>query len=598
MPGTIRVLPQEVVALIAAGEVVQRPDACVKELVENSLDAGATAVTIALEGGGLDSIRVTDNGAGIQPEDLRLAFEPHATSKLGRAEELRGVKTLGFRGEALASIARVSRVTLTSRPRGSAFGMKAVNEGGQMLSIDQASGAEGTQVTVRDLFYNAPVRRDFLTKPQRETAQCAELVAQLILSRPDVAFRLTADGKQLYASPGDGSLEGALLSVYGVETVKALKKVDGGGQGLLVTGYVGVGEQARASRAHQHFFLNGRAVRGAALSRAVEEACRHRVMIGRFPLCALSLSLPYEAVDVNVHPNKWEVRFAREAEVMRTLAGAIGEALEGAPLDSPPPLFVPETAPGLPPAAVTRAEPLPPLLAAPAPRALKARDIALEEALPPPLPAPATAKEAEPEQLHAPQVPRAGEKAEVIGNAFNTYIIAQQGDRLLLVDQHALHERLLFDRMMAKGQDDLPSQMLLAPELLELDYPSYQAFLAYREDLARAGFAAEEFGPRTVRLMSLPMELGQTAARRSFMDALDELRAQGSMSGRSRRERIIMAACKHAVKGGEPLPEGTLQGLVDRMLKEGVTPSCPHGRPLIVQVTRAELERRFRRIQG
>ncbi|NLE19465.1 MAG: DNA mismatch repair endonuclease MutL [Clostridiales bacterium] len=597
MPGTIRVLPQEVVALIAAGEVVQRPDACVKELVENSLDAGATVVTVALEGGGLDSIRVTDNGAGIQPEDLRLAFEPHATSKLGRAEELRGVRTLGFRGEALASIARVSRVTLTSRPRGSAFGMKAVNEGGQMVSIDQASGAEGTQVTVRDLFYNAPVRRDFMKKPQRETAQCAELVAQLILSRPDVAFRLTADGKQLYASPGDGSLEGALLSVYGVETVKALKKVDGGGQGLLVTGYVGVGEQSRASRAHQHFFLNGRAVRGPALSRAVEEACRHRVMIGRYPLCALSLTLPFEAVDVNVHPNKWEVRFAREPEIMQALGLAVGEALEGAPLDSPPPLFPPEPAPGFIPAVVTRAEPPPPLpKEPPAPRALKARDAALEAAPPPPPPPPVKAPE--PEQLHAPQVPRAGEKAEVIGNAFNTYIIAQQGDRLLLVDQHALHERLLFDRMMARGQEDLPSQMLLAPELLELDYPSHQAFLANREDLAKAGFEAEEFGPRAVRLLSLPMELGQTAARRSFQDALDELRAQGGMSGHSRRERIVLAACKHAVKGGEALPEGTLQGLVDQMLREGVTPSCPHGRPIIVQVTRAELERRFRRIQG
>ena len=222
MSGLIRVLPPEVVELIAAGEVVERPASCIKELVENSLDAGATAVTVAIEGGGLDLIRVTDNGAGIAPEDLRLVFLPHATSKLGRAEDLHSVATLGFRGEALPSIARVSRVTLISRQKGSLSGMKATNEGGQMKGIVEAASAEGTQVTVRDLFYNAPVRRDYMKKPQREAALCAELIQLLILSRPDVTFRLTSDGKQLYASPGDGSLDSAVLAVYGLSTLKAL----------------------------------------------------------------------------------------------------------------------------------------------------------------------------------------------------------------------------------------------------------------------------------------------------------------------------------------------------------------------------------------
>ena len=214
----IKVLPPDVVELIAAGEVVERPASCIKELVENSLDAGATAISVAIEGGGLDVIRVTDNGGGMAGEDLRLAFLPHATSKLHRAQDLHLVATLGFRGEALASIARVSKITLHTRQKGAQRGMKAVNEGGQMLSIQEAAGAEGTSIVVKDLFFNAPVRRDFMKKPQREAALCAELMQQLILSRPDVAFRFSSDGKQLYSAPGDRTLDGAVLAVYARET--------------------------------------------------------------------------------------------------------------------------------------------------------------------------------------------------------------------------------------------------------------------------------------------------------------------------------------------------------------------------------------------
>lgn len=615
MSGLIRVLPPEVVELIAAGEVVERPASCIKELVENSLDAGATAVSVAIEGGGLDLIRVTDNGAGIAPEDLRLVFLPHATSKLGRAEDLHSVATLGFRGEALPSIARVSRVTLISRQKGSLSGMKATNEGGEMKGIVEAASAEGTQVTVRDLFYNAPVRRDYMKKPQREAALCAELIQLMILSRPDVAFRLTSDGKQLYASPGDGSLDSAVLAVYGLSTLKALVKVEGAGAGMLVSGLVGIGEEARGNRSHQHFFLNGRAVRSSLLSRAVEEGCRHRVMIGRHPLCALSITLPYEAVDVNVHPNKWEVRFQRETEVLDALTDIVRRAVATAPLDSPPPLF--ERPPEADAPRVNRVEPeAAPEPAAPntgadiqaedsprvqpPPRALMARDAATEAVQAPaaPLPGPAQAAEEEAEQLHAPQVHRPGERLQVLGVAFNTYIIAQQGERLLLIDQHALHERLLFDRMMQSATVRQPAQTLLLPQLLELDYPDYQAFLAYQEALAQAGFEAEDFGHRAVRLLSVPVELGEPLAARSFLDALDELRDAGRLTGHSLRERIIMASCKHAVKGGERLPEGALQALADEMTARQTIPSCPHGRPIVLEMTRRELEKRFKRIQG
>ncbi len=593
MSGIIHVLPGDVVALIAAGEVVERPAAVIKELVENSLDADARAVTVAIREGGLDSIRVTDNGSGIAPEDLRLAFAQHATSKLRHAEDLHRVFTLGFRGEALASISRVSRVTLTSRQRASDAGMKVVNEGGEILSISESACAEGTQVLVRDLFFNAPVRRDFLKGSRREAAMCAELMAQLILSRPDVAFRLSVDGQQVYASPGDGTLSGAVLSVYGVDILKALKEVDGGGQGVLVRGMIGVGEQSRGTRTHQHFFLNGRAVRGQLLTRALEEACRHRVMIGRFPMCVLSLTLPYEMADVNVHPNKWEVRFLNEQAVAQALQQAVEDALREAPLDSPPPLL--DSPEMTRPAEIRRVETVEEIPDQPFPRAMTVRDAAFEAETDwqPPLPI----RQEKTEQLSAPSVPAPGEPLLVIGKAFSTYIIAQQGERLLLIDQHALHERLLFDRMMSVSGGSIPAQTLLEPALLEMDYPSYQAFLLCREDLARAGFDAEDFGSRSVRLLSVPLELGEPQADRAFLDALDELRSSGGLSGKSRRERIIMAACKHAVKGGEMLPEGALAALADEMVKSGVTPTCPHGRPILLELTRSELERRFGRIQ-
>ncbi|MDD4081547.1 MAG: DNA mismatch repair endonuclease MutL [Eubacteriales bacterium] len=580
-------MPQEVVSLIAAGEVVERPAACVKELVENSLDAGATAVTVSITGGGLDMIRVTDNGSGIQPGDLRLAFAPHATSKLGRAEELMSVATLGFRGEALASISRVSRMSILSRRKGSDLGMLAENDGGEMGAIREAACAEGTQVQVKDLFFNAPVRKDFLRRPQRETALVAEIVQAMILARPDVAFRLMADGKQLYFSPGDGSLSGAVLAVFGVDVLKGLKEVDGGEQGLLIQGFVGVGEQARGNRAQQHFFLNGRAVRSRVLSQALEEACRHRVMIGRYPLCALHLTLPFNRVDVNVHPNKWEVRFADEGAVTTALMNAAADALKEAPLFSPPPLT--PQAPMPPPASILRREPeaRPPE----ASRALMARDSVAERKVSPPAP---TAQPA-PEQVAHEALKRS--PLNVIGVAFNTYILALHGESLLLIDQHALHERMLFDRMMARVGEKQDVQTLLAPRVMQLDYPAYQTFLAFQDDLAQAGFLAEDFGDRSVRLTGVPLALGEPLAEASFLSALDELQGQGTLRGRERLEKVIMSACKHAVKGGERLPEGALQALADEMVFSGITPTCPHGRPIVLALSRGELERRFGRIQ-
>lgn len=609
----IHILPPELVGLIAAGEVVERPAACLKELVENSMDAGATSISVSLEEGGLQGLRVTDNGQGIAPEDIKMAFVPHATSKLKDKEGLSGIQTLGFRGEALASIAQVSRVTLITRRKEDLSGLKAVNEGGQMLKIEDAASAEGTQITVRELFFNTPVRRKFLKSARQEGALASELMTTLALSHPQIAFRLSADGKTLLSSPGNGSLEGAAIAVYGAAAFKQFKKVDGQGQGLLIEGFVGVGDAARGNRQHQHFFINGRAIKSPLLSRAVEEASRHKLMVGRYPLCILYLSLPFDKVDVNVHPNKWEVRFVNEDAVFQTALEAVKQALQEGPVASPPPLFEvkAEAKPTLP--LVSRADPTQPSPFKPQ-SAFIARDSALET--PPVLPRPqvassletpppeaAPSKDAPPKNAPLPvqelmdhEAISAPPKIKVLGQLFETYIIATAGDQMYLIDQHALHERLIFDRLMEGWRGHAAAQMLMIPEILSLSASDMASMQENLPLLTRSGFILEVFGPIEARVLALPMALGGPPVKDCLRDALDSLRQTGRLPEATRAERLMKSACRHAIKGGDSLPLSVLQSLVDQMLAQGTTPTCPHGRPLLVSLSRAELDRRFRRI--
>lgn len=682
-------LPPEVIGQIAAGEVVERPAAAIKELVENSMDAGATAITVDVREGGLSSFRVADNGSGIQPEDIRLAFSRHATSKIRSAEDLYGVQSLGFRGEALASIAAVSKVTCLTRTRNQPSGIQVRNEGGVILEIQDAACPEGTTFTVRDLFYNAPVRRKFLKKPAAETAAVSELMARLILSHPHVSFRFMADGKLVYFSAGDGKLESAIMSVYGMETLKLLTHVEGSMNGVLLSGFVGTGDAARGNRAHQHFFLNGRAMKSAILSGAVESACRQRVTIGRFPLCVLHLTMPFENADVNVHPNKWEVRFQDERGVRNAVETIVFEALEKTnqapaippmflqsqkepPRPTPAPIKVTEpvappesfvapkvqtsdsasrlsaftedgsSLPRFTPSAVAGAKtplPLPPVQ----PKQTILRDRG--EALLPPRPDsmqigalnrpfPSFAdkkkqdKEIQDEKADSEQTPKESfaspaqeallpqeseimqmEDAQVsahfqqiplriIGVAFNTYIIMEYGDMLILCDQHAVHERLLYERFMRETATAPASQALLIPLIVSLSKAEYAAYEENKDALQKAGFDLSPFGDDAVQLRGVPIVLGQPQAEKCLMEALDELVAGNRTSLADRTQRVIQMACKHAVKGGERLPEASVIQLIRDVMEQKVTPTCPHGRPLMVQLTHSELDKRFRRIQS
>ncbi len=622
MPGKIRRLSEDMIGRIAAGEVVERPAAAIKEMVENSLDAGATAVTVEIRDGGITYMRVTDNGSGIAQSEIRMAFERHATSKIHDPEDLSAIATLGFRGEALASIAAVSRVTLTTRTAEDASGVRVTNEGGVITAIEEAACPGGTAIVVRDLFYNTPVRLKFLKKPATEAAQVADVLMRMILSRPDVSFRLLSQGKTVYHSAGDGQLSSAVFSIYGSEMHKTMRFVEGHGGGLVLSGYVGIGESGRGSRTNQSFFINGRYMHSGLLSGAVEEACRERVMIGKYPTCVLHLTMPYETVDVNVHPNKLEVRFQNEAAVAEAVTAIIREGIRDRDaLEHPVVLELTPDAPAAPaevtktreavpvqavlekvrPAAVAKSAAVPaaqPVPAAPVEEVHERAPIPVATVLR----EPAAAYRAEPAPLPPAEpvsfLPEAPRPMRLIGSVFNTYILVEYEDHLLMIDQHAAHERLNYERMMKEYGTAHAGQELLVPEIVSVTRREQQVLEENRALLEGIGFAVEPFGEAEVSVRSVPMILGEPQAAGFLHEVLDQLMNEGrGWTEERRRSAILQTACKHAVKGGETLTEEDMRYLVSRIVDDKVTPTCPHGRPLVVALSHAELDKRFKRIQ-
>lgn len=658
----IRLLSEHMIGKIAAGEVVERPAAAIKELVENSLDAGATSVTVEIREGGLDLIRVSDNGCGIGEEDLRMAFERHATSKISKEQDLFSIRTLGFRGEALASIAAVSHVTLTTRTASQETGLKVTNDGGVITEITEAACPAGTTVAVRDLFYNVPVRKGFMKKSSQEASAVTELMTQMLLSRPEVSFRYIVNGKTELHSPGDGQLASALHTIYGTAALKSMRKADGRGNGVLINGYIGIGENARGNRNHEFFFINGRVMHSRLLSDALEAGCRERVMIGKFPICALHLTIAYESVDVNVHPNKLEVRFRDEQGVYEAVLSAVVEALREPDAFARPvemQLTREQAAPAVRPAGaavrvldrlpddaggeaeaekplpevrpVPQADPrtgVPDLPAAPRPEpglaepeypaarmpespAAKAPETPAAAPFhmpvtPPPAEYPA---QADPPSLffeeRAEQVdtirPEIRKTMKVFGALFDTFILVEYEDQLLLVDQHAVHERLLFDRLMKEqGGAERMGQELLVPMVISVTEQEQRLLEENREALESVGLVIEAFGQRDVAVRTIPVVLGEAQTREVVTEIIAQLESGKpgkDPSFEKKRAALLQTACKHAVKGGEPLTEDQLRSLLDTMIREKVTPTCPHGRPLVVAITHRELDKKFKRIQ-
>ena len=636
----IRVLDAATVGRIAAGEVVERPSSIAKELIENSLDAGATSITVEIKEGGADYLRVTDNGCGIAPEEARMAFENHATSKIASGDSLADILTLGFRGEALPSIAAVARVTMTTRARGRESGVKIQIEGGHIANVAEAGCPEGTTIVVKDLFFNTPVRRGFLKKPATEAGVLGDMVARLILGNPGTAIRFINNGRTVYHSFGDGDIRHAALAVYGRETAEKMIAIDECEGNLRITGLIGVDELARSSRSQEFFFINGRTVRVPILSQALETAVRTRVMIGQYPMCALSLRLPAALVDVNVHPSKLEVRFRDEADVRQKAEIMLTRACCGTKILDPEavlrePVHVEERpvikavsaeqttvfsgAAGsgesprihVVPAGLSAAVPG---ADQPAPsRVLSFREgdkLPAQQVVAPKetsvvfdkkVEAPASRPQRETPVQEKPAVTNVPAAAldlpeiRVIGVFADTYIIVEMGDVLVIIDQHAAHERILYERFKRDLERGAAMQPLLTPIILSMSSRERDILLENEALLLEAGYEIAPFGERDIQVTALPHVLGQTEMRPLFMDLIDQLDLLKNATIDRRRSEVITASCKHAVKGGDRLTDIEIRALLIDMLETDAPPNCPHGRPIIKTFRKYEIERMFRR---
>ncbi len=665
----IRQLDPHVADLIAAGEVVERPASVVKELVENAIDAGASQIAVEIQRGGMALIRVTDNGCGMAPEQLPVAFLRHATSKLRTAADLAAIGTLGFRGEALAATAAVARVDVFTRERGAAEGARLSLEGGAPGRVEPAGCPEGTTMVVRDLFFNTPARMKFMKKDTAEASAVTGAVQHLALSNPHISFRLVKDGAEVLHTPGDNRLDSTIYAVYGRDFALGLVPVEGRGDDVAVSGYVTKPLNGRGTRGMQVFFVNGRLVRSQLLTAAVEEAYKNQLMKGKFPGCVLHLTVPMGQVDVNVHPAKTVVKFVDERQVFSAVYHVVQDALDRqggaaqtartAPPDqaarqqrmTPRPDFYrqmdaaafreAQKAPQRPAAPfVTRIPPAKSELGGraavhdvfqprPAPqsgreeaeRPLTAPPSAAVQAGTPPAPPPAEKAAAVLPQREPPspagtggpdqedllrqapggETPGQTAMAEerpapwrLAGEVLRTYIIAEDGEDVWLIDKHAAHERMNFDRLKA-GQEPIVSQSLLAPEAVRLAPEDMAVLLEQRDLLEEFGFQVEEFGPESLLVRAVPAEIEGVQAGETLEMLAEKLRLGGRADPAAARDAMLHTmACKAAIKGGWVSDRTELQALVGKV-QSGEIRYCPHGRPVAVKLTRYELEKMFKR---
>ena len=642
MPKILQLSPH-VANLIAAGEVVERPASVVKELLENAVDAGASQVTVEIRDGGMTFLRVTDNGCGMTPEDARTAFLRHATSKLRTADDLAAITTMGFRGEALAAIASVSRIDLLTKTPGAIAGTSLLLEGGQILEESEAGCPDGTTIIVRDLFFNTPARMKFMKTDTVEAGKVSAAVQLQALAHPEVAFRFLRDGKEVLSTPGEGSLEAAIYCVYGRESGKMVQ-VESRWEGYSLTGYVGKPTDARPSRALQTFFVNDRPVKSRILIAALEEAYRNQIMVGKFPSCVLHLHLPASAVDVNVHPAKTEVKFLNEKAVFDCVHYGVLGALNKTP-DRPqiqfktaPQPVVPKAAPSVPrykPAAPAKpaAKPEPffrtmtaqeyknfseAVSTAPKPQpqaAVKTVQAVVEQQslpireqvaipvaapvtapakeAPAPIPAPTPMPTPEPEQQELPmpkEIPW-----RLVGELYNSYLLVEQGEEAFLIDKHAAHERILFEKLKA-NQETISSQMLLKPIPCNLSADAAAILLENKALLEELGFEIDPFGENTILLRQIPMDLSPDEAVQTAESlASDLLSGRREKKENIRDELLHTIACKAAIKAGWHTDERELLALAKQVMASEDLKYCPHGRPICITLSKKQLEKQFKR---
>ena len=636
--GKINILDASVANMIAAGEVVERPASVVKELVENALDAGASEITIEIKNGGISYMRVTDNGRGIDAGDVGLAFMRHATSKILEAKDLEKIGTLGFRGEALCSIAAVARVAMTTKTAEAKNAVRVYIDGGEMEDVGEAGAPDGTTVEVKNLFYNTPARMKFLKKDTTEAGYIADIVEKFVLSHPDVSFRFINNGKQVLFSAGDGSMVNAIYTVYGKDYARSVLPIDYGDSVIRATGYIGKSNISRPNRRQQSFFVNGRSIQSKTMTAALEEAYKNQIMIGKFPFAVIDLLVNPAFVDVNVHPHKTEVKFSDERKVFDTVYWAVKNALYEKPI-------VPqvELAKTTPKKEAYKSEeftaerrpyiqvPIPSQTekATPTPQVQEYRHQTQPPAAPVQEPAQkqvvlekSTAflqETAEtPYQVQNEPVQQSSEQAEdtpavpsiepqpasdnmdyrIVGQLFDTYIVLERGDEALLIDQHAAHERLNYEQLRRDLAQNTPRvQSLLSPVVVDLSAPEFSYVTENLERFAALGFDASEFGKNAVLINGAPMGIAYEDIGDLFVELTGQMIAQNKqIISETYEYALYTIACKAAIKANHRLSEAEIHALVDEVFALDGINTCPHGRPITISLTKRELEKQFKRI--
>lgn len=649
----IHILDKHTAELIAAGEVVERPSSVVKELVENAIDAGSTSISVAITRGGIGSIEVSDDGSGIEAEYIATAFIRHATSKIEKEADLNAIGTLGFRGEALASISSVAKVELLTRTEADEFACLYRQQGGEELSREVAARPVGTTITVRDLFFNVPARMKFLKKDTSEGNYVGDVVLRQALAHPEIAFRFVREGKELFHTPGDGETMSAVYEVLSRDFAKNLLPVDHKLGVMRVTGYVTAPIASRGSRSMQFFYVNNRYVADRTLMAALEAAYKGLAMQGRFPGCVLNLTLPLDRVDVNVHPAKTQVRFADTKLVFDAIYQAVRAAVtkpdapqktlhfDDVPLASPPAaqtvtpqksmqatpanyvplqkvvqIEMPGATPQViapPPAeehpagpAILRQESAVPYYTqsdlaaldiektqreAPAPWQQPAPAKPPETAVPDVTSNTALRQDTQPETVaEEPQEP-----LRYVGEAFRTYILAQYRDELILIDKHAAHERILYEKLLA-GYGKVDGQLLMTPVSVVLSAAEKNALLADETLLADAGFEVEDFGGSSVLVRAVPANVPAESVERLTEEIAAKLAVNAHDTLSEKTDWVLHSiACRAAIKAGDQNPAQTLLSLAKDILDGVVPPFCPHGRPVLIHLSQKELEKQFGR---
>ncbi len=588
MMNKIALLNQDTIDKIAAGEVIERPGSVVKELVENAIDAKATAITVEIKEGGISFIRITDNGYGIEHDEVPLAFLRHSTSKIRSAEDLLCVSSLGFRGEALSSIAAVARVELITKTAEALTGTRYLIEGSAEIANEEIGAPEGTTFLVKDLFYNIPARRKFLKTAQTEGTYVTDLIEKLAVSHPDISFKYISNNQTKLHTSGNGSRRDVIYHIYGRDITAALLPVEYECSFFSVSGFIGKPSVSRGNRNYENYYINGRYIKSTLISRAVEEAYKSFMMQHQYPFTVLYFTFPSEILDVNVHPSKMELRFGNPQDIYGSLSSAVYDVLSHRELISEVPVTEPR-----------KREQVQPVVRQQVPEPFEKRrieEIVYEPKIKPPasVSEQITLADTSPAFL----TPEAKKKHRMIGQLFKTYWLVEYEDRLYMIDQHAAHEKVLFEQNMKRFKNrEITSQTISPPVVVSLDANEEEMLKEHLSSIQEFGYEIEHFGGREYMICAVPDYLGNIDIKDLFTEMLDDF---SNLGGRTTPEqvydRLATMSCKAAVKGNDALGIKEADALVEELLSLDNPFNCPHGRPTIIAMSKYEIEKKFKRV--